>query len=80
MRWGYMRRQLRAIPYIDNDDLRLLVAIAQYAAMAVANQLLQEQLRRESVAKANLFRQFSPKIAERLRKNQGPVSAGGERS
>src|SRR5262245_8339492 len=64
----------------DNDDLRLLVAIAQHAAMAVANQLLQEQLRRESVAKANLLRQFSPKIAERLRKNQGPMSAGGERS
>ena len=64
----------------DNDDLRLLVAIAQHAAMAVANQLLQEQLRRESVAKANLLRQFSPKIAERLRKDQGPVSAGGERS
>jgi adenylate cyclase len=64
----------------DNDDLRLLVAIAQHAAMAVANQLLQEQLRRESAAKANLLRQFSPQIAERLRKDQAPVAAGGERS
>jgi adenylate cyclase len=63
-----------------NDDLRLLVAIAQHAAMAVANQLLQEQLRRESTAKANLLRQFSPKIAERLLKYRGPSPAGGERS
>lgn len=29
----------------ENDDLRLLVAVAQHAAMAVANQLLQEELR-----------------------------------
>ena len=64
----------------DNDDLKLLVAIAQHAAMAVSNQLLQEQLRQESVAKANLLRQFSPKIAERLRKDRGPVSLGGERT
>jgi len=64
----------------DNDDLRLLVAIAQHAAMAVANQFLQEQLRRESIAKTNLLRQFSPKIAERLLKYRGPSSAGGERS
>jgi adenylate cyclase len=64
----------------DNEDLRLLVAIAQHAAMAVANQLLQEQLRRESVAKANLLRQFSPKIAERLLKYRGPSPTGGERS
>ena len=55
----------------DNDDLRLLVAIAQHAAMAVANQLLQEQLRQESTAKANLLRQFSPKIADRLLKYRG---------
>jgi adenylate cyclase len=64
----------------NNDDLRLLVAIAQYGAMAVANQQLQEQLRRESTAKANLLRQFSPKIAERLLKYRGPSLAGGERS
>jgi adenylate cyclase len=63
----------------DNDDLRLLVAIAQHAAMAVANQLLQEQLRRESIVKANLLRQFSPKIAERLLKYRGPSPSGGER-
>jgi hypothetical protein len=70
---NYMR------PHVfDNNDLRLLVAIAQHAAMAVANQLLQEQLRCESIAKANLLRQFSPKIAERLLKYRGVSPARGE--
>ena len=64
----------------NNDDLRLFVAIAQYSAMAVANQQLQEHLRRESTMKANLLRQFSPKIAERLLKYRGPSPVGGERS
>ncbi|HWT77336.1 MAG TPA: adenylate/guanylate cyclase domain-containing protein, partial [Candidatus Methylomirabilis sp.] len=50
----------------SDDDLRLMLAVAQYAAMALANQQLQERLRRESGAKATLLRQFSPKIAERL--------------
>ncbi|MBI4527804.1 MAG: FHA domain-containing protein [Deltaproteobacteria bacterium] len=63
----------------DNDDLRLLVAGAQYAAMAVANQLLQEELRRESAIKSNLLRQFSPKIAERLLNQRGRFRLGGER-
>src|SRR5262245_59937267 len=63
----------------NNDDLRLFVAIAQYGAMAVANQQLQEQLRRESTTKANLLRQFSPKIAERLLRYRGPSPVGGER-
>jgi adenylate cyclase len=64
----------------DNDDLRLLTAVAQHAAMAVANQFLQEQLKRESAAKANLLRQFSPKIAERILKYRGLSPEGGERS
>jgi adenylate cyclase len=72
---NYMRTHV-----FDNNDLRLLVAIAQHAAMAVANQLLQEQLRCESIAKANLLRQFSPKIAERLLKYRGVSPARGERS
>ena len=48
------------------DDLRLMVMVAQYAAMTVANHDLQEKLRRESAVKANLLRQFSPALAERL--------------
>lgn len=63
----------------DNEDLRLLVAVAQHAAMAVANQMLQEQLRSESAIKSTLLRQFSPKIAERLVRDAGRVRSGGER-
>ncbi len=63
----------------DNDDLRLLVAVAQHAAMAVANQILQEELRCESAIKSNLLRQFSPKIAERLLAHRGRFRLGGER-
>jgi len=60
-------------------DLHLLVVVAQYAAMAVANHQLQTMLRQESTAKANLLRQFSPKVAERLLAHKGRLRLGGER-
>jgi len=63
-----------------DEDLRLLLTVAHYAAMAVANQRLQEQLRRESAVKANLLQHFSPKIAERLLHHRGRLRLGGERS
>lgn len=62
------------------EDLRLMTVVAQYAAMAVASHRLQEQLRRESVAKANLLRQFSPKVAEQLLAARGRIRLGGQRS
>jgi adenylate cyclase len=62
------------------DDLRLLVMVAQYAAMTVANHDLQEKLQRESAVKANLMRQFSPSLAERLLAHRGQLHLGGERS
>jgi adenylate cyclase len=62
------------------EDLRVMTVVAQYAAMAVAGHRLQEQLRRESVAKANLLRQFSPKVAEQLLSARGRVRLGGQRS
>jgi adenylate cyclase len=61
------------------DDLRLMVMMAQYAAMTVANHDLQEKLRRESAVKANLLRQFSPALAERLLAHRGQLQLGGER-
>ena len=61
------------------DDLRLMVMVAQYAAMAVANHDLQEKLRREAAVKANLLRQFSPALAERLLAHRGQLQLGGER-
>jgi adenylate cyclase len=62
------------------EDLRLVVVIAQYASMAVAMHRLQATLRRESATKANLMRQFSPKVAERLLTARGRLRLGGERS
>ncbi|MGZ4787743.1 MAG: adenylate/guanylate cyclase domain-containing protein [Terriglobales bacterium] len=65
---------------LTENDLRLLVLVAQYAAMAVASHKLQEELVRESAIKANLLRQFSPKVAERLLATRGNLKLGGERS
>jgi adenylate cyclase len=69
----------RGARVFDDDDLKLVMAVAQHAAMAVANQILQEELRRESVIRSNLLRQFSPKIAERLLSHRGQLRLGGER-
>jgi adenylate cyclase len=63
-----------------DEDLRLLVVVAQYAAMAVATHRLQSLLKKEWTAKANLMRQFSPKVAERLLTLRGRLRLGGERS
>jgi adenylate cyclase len=62
------------------EDLRLLVVVAQYAAMAVGTHRLQAALKRETSVKTNLLRQFSPKIAERLLAHRGRLRLGGDRS
>jgi adenylate cyclase len=62
------------------EDLRLIVFMAQYAAMAVGSHELQQKLRDESVLSAKLLRQFSPKVASRLLKLRGNLRLGGERS
>jgi adenylate cyclase len=67
-------------PTFESDDLQLLLAVAHYAAMAVAHHHLQEDLRRESGLRANLLRQFSPQVAERLLRHRGHLRLGGERS
>lgn len=61
------------------SDLRLLVTAAQMLALTLANENLQEALRRESAIKANLLRQFSPQIAEQLL-THGTLQLSGERS
>jgi adenylate cyclase len=63
-----------------DEDVRLLVVVGQYAAMAVATHRLQERLRRESIVRANLLRQFSPKVAEQLLVHHGRLRLGGRRS
>ena len=74
----------RSDAVFSDDDLKLLVLVSQYAAMAVAThraqQKTQEKARRESVIKANLLRQFSPKVADQLLSHQGHLQLGGKRS
>jgi adenylate cyclase len=62
------------------EDVRLLVLVGQYAAMAVATHRLQEKLREESVVKSNLLRQFSPKVADHFLAHRGRLRLGGRRS
>jgi adenylate cyclase len=64
----------------DEEDLRLIVFMAHYAAMAIGSHRLQEKLREESVLRAKLLRQFSPKVAERILTHPGHLRLGGERS
>jgi adenylate cyclase len=59
--------------------LRLLMTAAHFLALALANQQLQEELRRESAVKSNLLRQFPPQIAEQLL-SHGKPQLSGERS
>jgi adenylate cyclase len=64
------------------DDLRLMLAVAHYAAMAAAQNQLQEELRRNSALLGRLLTNFSPKLRETLvsRAAHGRLRLGGERS
>ncbi len=64
----------------DEDDLRLLMAMANHAAMFVKNHHLQTELRHEAALRSSLLRQFSPRIAERLLQERGRLRLGGERA
>lgn len=67
----------------DDDDLRLLMAMASQAAMFVKNYALQQDLRRQEVVRSNLLRQFSPQVAERLErmlKESDEWQLGGKRA
>ena len=59
------------------DDLDLMVMVAQYAAVGVATHELQEKLRQESADKGNLLHVFSPAVAEHLMKHRGRFQPGG---
>jgi adenylate cyclase len=67
----------------DDDDLRLMMAMASQAAMFVKNHTLQQDLRRQEVVRSNLLRQFSPQVAERLQRmlqEPGDWQLGGKRT
>lgn len=67
----------------DEDDLRLLMAMANQVAMFIKNHALQEDLRRQEVIRSNLLRQFSPQVAEHLEyllNERGDLGLGGQRA
>lgn len=86
------KEEVLGIVFVDNfetadafqdDDLNLLMAMANQVAMFVKNYALQEDLRRQEVIRSNLLRQFSPKVAEHLEfmlKERGDLGLGGKRA
>jgi adenylate cyclase len=82
--------EILGIVYVDNyvvedaftdDDLHLLMAMANQAAMSVKNHRLQEHLMHEQIVRSNLLRQFSPQVASHLEVllRQPDRGLGGER-
>src|SRR5260370_38073477 len=64
------------------DDLRLMLAVAHYAAMAAMQNQMQTELRRSAALLTRLLTNFSPKIRDALlsRAAPGPLRLGGDRS
>jgi len=64
------------------DDLRLMLAVAHYAAMAATQTKLQNDLRRNAALLSRLLTNFSPKIRDQLlsRAAHGRLRPGGEKS
>ena len=63
-------------------DLRLMLAVAHYAAMAAKQHQLQSNLRSNAVLLSRLLSNFSPKIRDKLlaRAANGRLRPGGEKS
>ena len=61
-----------------NDDLRLLQALAHYAATALAHLQAEKELRHEARVLNNLLKLVSPQLAEWLTQYRGPIRLGGE--
>ena len=64
------------------DDLRLMLAVAHYAAMAAMQTQLQNDLRRNAALLGRLLTNFSPNIRDKLlsRAAHGRLRPGGEKS
>jgi adenylate cyclase len=64
------------------DDLRLMLAVAHYAAMAAMQNQLQAELRQNAALLSRLLTNFSPKLRDTLlsRAANGRLRLGGERS
>jgi adenylate cyclase len=66
----------------SEDDLRLFIAVAHHAAMAIASHRLQEELRHRSTLLERMLTNFSPRVRQKLldKAANGRLSLGGEKS
>jgi adenylate cyclase len=71
----------RGTPFVT-EDLRVMLAVAHHAAVAVAQNQLQSELRRSATLLSRLLTNFSPKTREHLlaRAHHGRLRLGGEHS
>jgi adenylate cyclase len=67
---------------LDAEDLRLMVTVAHYAAMAAVQQRLQDDLRQNASLLNRMMANFSPKIRAQLlaKARNGRLRLGGEKS
>jgi len=66
----------------ESDDLKILVAVAQYTCLIINDLQMQEDLKRNAALLERLLTNFSPKVRSRLldRARRGRLQLGGERS
>jgi adenylate cyclase len=70
----------KAAVMFGDHEVRLLVLVAQCAAMCIAMHQLRERLRKESNIRSHLLRQFSPRVADKLLGQKGGLRLGGRRT
>jgi adenylate cyclase len=74
--------------YVDNvstthrftdDDLDFVVAFSGIAAVAIENSQFAERIRRETLARSNFERYFTPQLAQRIASSAGATRLGGDK-
>lgn len=74
--------------YVDNvstthrftdDDLDFVVAFSGIAAVAIENSQFAERIRRETLARSNFERYFTPQLAKRIASSAGATRLGGDK-
>jgi adenylate cyclase len=74
--------------YVDNvttthrfsdDDLEFVVAFSGIAAVAIENSQFAERIRKETLARNNLERYFSPALAQRIASSAEATKLGGDK-
>ncbi len=73
----YLDNRLQSNPFTD-DDLQLLSAFADQAAIAIQNAMLFEQVKAETQIKNNHSRYLSPQVVEKVLKEGKSPEVGGK--